>query len=162
MKQSPCDYISKQRGSTRNLEVWLAECSGLERKAQGEINWLLEVGEITRWVFSTKDRAPKSWQGRWGKLSGPRTETAEALRPHQPWPFQGGKWRRPQYCELHSSLCSLLSGFHTHSFTDLFNYAALSCSCIHVTTITVKTEDFSTITSPPSCRSASLLPTGDH
>lgn len=48
MKQSPCDYISKQRGSTRNLEVWLVECSGLERKAQGEINWLLEVGEITR------------------------------------------------------------------------------------------------------------------
>lgn len=48
MKQSPCDYISKQRGSTRNLEVWLTECSGLERKAQGEINWLLEVGEITR------------------------------------------------------------------------------------------------------------------
>lgn len=48
MKQSPCDYISKQRGSARNLEVWLAECSGLERKAQGEMNWLLEVGEITR------------------------------------------------------------------------------------------------------------------
>lgn len=22
MKQSPCDYISKQRGSTRNLEGW--------------------------------------------------------------------------------------------------------------------------------------------
>lgn len=162
MKQSPCDYISKQRGSTRNLEVWLAEFSGLERKAQGEINWLLEVGEITRWAFSTKDRAPKSRQGCWGKSSGPRTEIAEALRPHQPWPFQGGKRRRPQYSELHSSLCSLLSSFHTHSFTHVFNYAALSCSCIHVTTITVKTEDFSTITSPSSCRSASLLPTGDH
>ena len=47
MKQIMCDYITRQRVSTRSLEVWagFAACSGLERKAQGEINWLLEVGE---------------------------------------------------------------------------------------------------------------------